>query len=652
MLTSVNLNQQPWNSALPTLIHLPNCKTQFDINQIHARLLTTGFINNSHLTTKLILNFASSPHTPLIHFARHMFFSHLIPRNSKTGDPFVWNAVIKSLSHGDDPKQAVFVLGLMLENGSCVDKFTFSLVLKACSRMGLIREGRQVHGFLKKTGLAGELYLQNCLICMYVKCGCVDLARQVFDRMHERDSVSFNTMIDGYVKSGMVPLARELFDTLPIEMKNLRSWNCMISGYSIVEDGFQMACELFEEMPERDLVSWNLMIRCCIKNKKIDLARALFDRMPKRDVITWAKLIDGYAKLGSIEIARRLFDEMTERDVISCNVMMAGYMQNEVCLEALQVFHNMMSEGNIAPDDTTLSIALSAIAQLGLHDEGVAVHAYITENRLKLDGKLGVSLIVMYAKSGNIETALSVFKTVAEKSVHHWNAIIGGLAIHGFGKQAFDMFIEMQRLNLKPDAITFINVLNACAHSGLVKEGIMCFEIMRRLHKVEPEVQHFGCLIDMFARAGQLKQATAIIEEMPVEPNNVLWRTLLSACNNREDAVEAPMVKHAIRMNNYDSSTYVLLSNIYARFGMWDRVRRLRGMMKEQKIKKVPGLSWIQLDGTFHEFFVGDGSHPQVAEIYSVLDNCFPLDSHSHQVKSSMLQSKLEPDLLSVGSQI
>ncbi|MFS7924938.1 putative tetratricopeptide-like helical domain superfamily [Helianthus anomalus] len=648
MLTCLNsiANHQPsWNS---TLIHLPNCKTQFDINQIHARLLTTGFIKSSYFTTKLILNFASSPHVPLIRFARHVFFAHLVPYSSKTDDPFLWNAVIKSFSHGDDPKQAVFVLGLMLQHGSCVDKFTVSLVLKACSRMGLIREGMQVHGFLKKTGLDSELYIQNCLMCMYVKCGCVEFARQVFDRMSERDAVSFNTMIDGYVKSGMVVLARELFDSL--EMKNLRSWNCMISGYGVMEDGFQMAWELFEEMPERDLVSWNLMIRCCIKSGKIGLARALFDRMPKKDVITWAKLIDGYAKLGSIEIARKLFDEMTERDVISCNVMMAGYMQNGVCVEALEVFNNMMSEGNIAPDDTTLSIALSAIAQLGRHDEGVVVHTYITENRLKLDGKLGVSLIDMYAKSGSIETAMRVFNSITGKNVHHWNAIIGGLAIHGFGKQAFDMFIEMQRLNLKPDAITFVNVLNACAHSGLVKEGIMCFEIMRRVHNVEAEVQHFGCLVDMFARAGQIKQATTILEEMPVEPNNVLWRTLLSACNNLEDSIEtSPMVKQAIKMDSYDSSTYVLLSNIYARFGMWDRVRRVREMMKEQKIKKVPGVSWIELDGTFHEFYVGDGTHPQVAEIYSVLDNCFPIDSW---VKSLRLQSKLEPVLSSIGSNI
>ncbi|KAI3693287.1 hypothetical protein L6452_33120 [Arctium lappa] len=396
MLTCANSNQQqPWNSSLPTLVHLPNCKTQFDINQIHARLLTTGFINNSYLTTKLILCFSSSPHAPLIRFARHIFFSNSNYWSSKTEDPFLWNAVIKSFSHGDDPKQAVFVLGLMIENGVCVDKFSFSLVLKACSRMGLIREGIQVHGFLRKVGFAGDLYLQNCLICMYVKCGCVEFARQVFDGMLQRDSISFNSMIDGYVKCGMVTLARELFDSLPLEMKNLRSWNCMISGYGVVEDGFTIAWKLFDEMPERDLVSWNSMIHCCIKSGKIDLAHSLFDKMPEKDVISWAKLIDGYAKLGRIDIARNLFDEMPERDVISCNVMMAGYVQNGVFSEALEIYRNIISDGNLAPDDTTLSIALSAIAQLGHNTEGVAIHSYITENGLKLDGKLGVSLIDM-----------------------------------------------------------------------------------------------------------------------------------------------------------------------------------------------------------------------------------------------------------------
>ncbi|KVH91197.1 Pentatricopeptide repeat-containing protein [Cynara cardunculus var. scolymus] len=326
--------------------------------------------------------------------------------------------------------------------------------------------------------------------------------------------------------------------------------------------------------------------------------------------------------------------------------MMAGYVQNGVFSEALEIFHTMKSDTNLAPDETTLSIALSAIAQLGHSEEGVAIHSYITRNGIKLDGKLGVSLIDMYAKSGRIETALQVFDGIKEKNVDHWNAMIGGFAIHGFGKLAFESFLKMQKLRVKPDGITFVSVLNACAHSGMVKEGVICFEIMGRVHMIKPEIQHFGCLVDIFARAGRIKEAMTIIEEMPVEPNDVVFRTLLSACSNLENSVQRPTVNHAIGMDDYGSGTYVLLSNIYARFGMWNRVRRVRVMMKERKLRKVPGRSWIELDGTFHEFFVGDGSHPRVAEIYSVLDN-WSLDS---RVESFRLQSKLEPALFPVGS--
>ncbi|GKC79448.1 pentatricopeptide repeat-containing protein [Tanacetum coccineum] len=213
-----------------------------------------------------------------------------------------------------------------------------------------------------------------------------------FDRFDsERDSVSFNPMIDGYVKCAEVELARELFDGLQLGMRNLRVGRLI----------------------------W---------------FRALFDRMPKRDVITWAKLIDGYAKLGRIEVARRLFDEMSEQDIISCNVMMAGDVQNGLCLEALEVFRNT-NEDNLVPDDATLSISLSAIAQLGHCDEGVSVHVYINKKGLNLDGKLGVSLVDMYSKSGSIETAIHVFEEIKYKNIDHWNAVIGGLAIHGFGKR-------------------------------------------------------------------------------------------------------------------------------------------------------------------------------------------------------------------------
>ncbi|XP_038708889.1 pentatricopeptide repeat-containing protein At2g45350, chloroplastic [Tripterygium wilfordii] len=621
MLLSVN-SIQPWNSPLPTLL-LEKCKTLNDVNQIHGRLITTGSIRNASLTAKIILAFSSSASEPRVEFARHLFFTRHASRiQRKHGDPFLWNAILKSFSHGRDPEGALLVFCFMIENGAFVDGFSLSLVLKACSQLGFLKEGMQIHGFLRKTEIWSDLFLQNSLVSLYMHCGCIGFARQVFDKMEKRDSVSYNLMIHGYVERGMVHLAYKLFDCMPEEQKNLVSWNTMISGYVGLEGGLKVAFDLFEKMPERDLISWNTMIDGCVKCGEMEYAQQLFDKMTLRDVVSWSNMVHGYAKVGRIKAARTLFDKIPEKDVVACNAMMAGYLQNGNCAEALQIFHNMQHETNLSPDNATLLSVLSAVAQIGHLDEGVAVHSYIQKNKLSLSGNLGTALIDMYSKCGSIKKATYVFENIEEKSVDHWNAMIGGLAIHGLGELAFDLLMEMERLSVKPDDITFIGVLNACGHAGLVKEGMMCFEIMRNVHKLEPKLQHYGCMVDILSRAGRIKEATNFIVEMPIEPNDVIWNTLLCACSNYKSLNIGETVAELLsRMDSHNSSSYVLLSNMYAGFGMWDDVRRLRMLMKKRNLKKIPGCSWIQLEGIVHEFYVQDKSHPQVMEIYSLLDS-------------------------------
>uniref|UniRef100_A0A2N9IS44 Uncharacterized protein n=1 Tax=Fagus sylvatica TaxID=28930 RepID=A0A2N9IS44_FAGSY len=447
--------------------------------------------------------------------------------------------------------------------------FVWTFTLSLVGLVGLVKEGMQIHGLLKKMEFGLDVFLQNCLIWLYLRGGFVEFARQVFDRMPNRDSVSYNSMIDGYVKRGMIKSARDLFDCMPVEEKNLISWNSMISGYAQSKDGLNVAWELFEKMPARDLVSWRHN-----------------DLMPKRDVVSWANMIDGYAKLGSIDVARSLFDGMPERDVVACNAMMAGYVQNGYCVEAVNIFHDMKSKSEMLPDDATLLIVLSAIAQLGHIEKGIVIHRYLEENGFSLSGKLGVALIDMYSKCGSIGNAMSVFGDIERKSIDHWNAMIGGLAIHGLGELAFALLMEMEKLCVKPDDITFIGVLHACGHAGL----------------------------------GIIEEARTLIEEMPIEPNDVIWRTLLGACKNQENFnIGEPIANHLIRLDYNDPSSYVLLSNMYAGRGMWSDVSKVRMMMKERNIKKTPGCSWIELEGTVHEFLVQDKSHPQVTEIYSML---------------------------------
>ncbi|KAK6918539.1 Pentatricopeptide repeat [Dillenia turbinata] len=434
-------------------------------------MLTTGLIKDKYFTTKLILTFCSSPHKPLIEFSRYFFFSQYVHLNQRSDDdPFLWNAIIKSFSHGHDPKSAFDVFCLMLENGVYVDKYSCSLVLKGCASIGLLREGMQIHCLMKKLGIGSDVFLENCLICFYWRCGCVGCARQMFDRMLKRDCVSFNSMINGYVKFGMVALAHELFDSMPMEDRNSISWNTMISGYVQSLDGFLVALELFGKMPKKDVVSWNLIIGGCVKRGKMEDAYDMFRKMPVKDGVSWANMIYGYGEIGKVDVARSFFDEMPERDVIACNVMLTGYVQHGYCTEALQLFQYMQSGLGLLPDSATLSIVLSAIAQLGYMDDGVAIHHYIEEQRLCLGGKLGAALIDMYAKCGSIENAMLVFESIEYKDVDHWNAVIGGLAIHGLGEMAFELFMDMESLLVKPDDITFIGVLSACGHAGLLKE--------------------------------------------------------------------------------------------------------------------------------------------------------------------------------------
>ena len=338
-------------------------------------------------------------------------------------------------------------------------------------------------------------------------------------------------------------------------------------------------------------------------------------------------MVNGHAKLGEIDIARGLFVEMPEMDVISCNAMMARYVQNGYLMESLKNFHDMLSK-ELFLDNATLLITLSAIAQLGHFDEGVALHCYIEDNGFSLSEKLGVALIDMYAKCGSIDNALSVFEDIDNKSIDHWNAILSGLAIHGLGEVAFELFMEMEKLFVKPNDITFIGVLNACNHAGLVKEGLMCFELMKRVDKVEPKLQHYVCMVDILGQAGHVEETKKFVEKMSIEPNDVVWRTLLSACRNHENfTIGEPVAKHLISVDSYNLSSYVLLSNIYAGFGIWNDVHRIRMMMKQRDLKKIPGCSQIELEGNVHKFFVRDKSHPQVREIYSMLDSLSTLNS-------------------------
>ncbi|KAF9599374.1 hypothetical protein IFM89_036860 [Coptis chinensis] len=349
------------------------------------------------------------------------------------------------------------------------------------------------------------------------------------------------------------------------------------------------------------------MLHGYVKAGEIDFAVSLFEEMPEKDLVSWNIMIDGYGKCGKCEQAEEIFERMSCRDVVSWTCMISGYVFNRRPKEGLDAFRKMLCSG-IKPDAAAIVSVLSGIADLGFVEEGKWIHAYISRNRIVLSsGVIGSALVDMYSKCGYIEDAYGVFTSFASRrSVADWNSMISGFAIHGLGHRALEVFRDMVRMEVEPNEITFIGVLTACSHGGLVQEGQFYFDLMQENYKLVPMIQHYGCMIDLFARAGNLKEALGIIENMPVEPDTLAWKAILSACMKHGDmTVGEHAAFSTIELAPNDSSSYVLLSNIYAKARRWDDVAKVRLMMKERRVRKIPGCSSILVNGKIHEFLVG-----------------------------------------------
>ncbi|KAK6915680.1 Pectinesterase, catalytic [Dillenia turbinata] len=380
------------------------------------------------------------------------------------------------------------------------------------------------------------------------------------------------------------------------------------------------ARRMLDEEGETDVICWNAMIDGYLRFGEVEAAKRLFESMPQRNIGSWNVMISGLARCGLISEARELFNCMPERDDISWSTMIDACNKEGYFKEALEVFSKMQSE-KVVPKRFVLSSVLAACANLGALDQGRWVHSYAKKNFMKLDAVLGTSLVDMYAKCGRLDSAWEVFENMNQKAVYSWNAMIGGLAMNGRAEDAIELFFKMRRENIRPNAITFVCVLNAFAHAGLVDEGLLLFESMKEMYDVEPEVEHYGCVVDLLGRAGLLAEAEELINLMPMEPNAAVWGALLGACRIYGDAeLGARVGKHLLELEPCNSGRYVLLSNIYAKAGRWDDVGKLRKLMKERNIKTNPGISMIELGGVVHQFMMGDDSHPQRKQIYPMVE--------------------------------
>ncbi|CAN6226260.1 unnamed protein product [Urochloa humidicola] len=381
-----------------------------------------------------------------------------------------------------------------------------------------------------------------------------------------------------------------------------------------------LAHAAFDEAPRRDVFLCNVMLAAYVARGEVAEARKVFDGMRDRDMVSWNTMIHGYAVKGVVSMARELLDGMEDRDAFSWSSMMSAYAKSRRSKEALELWQEMRA-ACVAPDCITMVSVLSACGDMGALAVGAEVHQFVESNGIEVDVKLGTALIDMYAKCGDIDNSLRVFHSMTAKDVLTWSSMIMGLANHGLGHDALSLFSRMISEGLQPNEVTFIGVLIACTHLGLVSDGKKYFSTMSVVHGVAPKVEHYGCMVDLLGRSGHIEEARQLIRDMPFEPDAVIWRALLGACRIYKNVEVAEEAMSKLRvLDPHADGHYVLLSNIYAQANSWEGVAEMRTMLRRENIQRIPGRSSIEWQNTIHEFVSGDRSHPRSKEIYKALE--------------------------------
>ncbi|ONK63760.1 uncharacterized protein A4U43_C07F18650 [Asparagus officinalis] len=376
---------------------------------------------------------------------------------------------------------------------------------------------------------------------------------------------------------------------------------------------------VFDDMGEsRDVFSWNSMVVALSRLGHLDEARSTFDEMPEKNIVSWNTMIMAYAKCGDVESARCLFSRMPAKNLFSWTSMISCFSHNKCFKEAVETFEWMKAAG-IAPDQVTMATVIAACAHLGALEVGKKMHHYAMLSGFELDVYIGSALVDMYAKCGSLEQSLVLFFKLEEKNLFCWNSVIDGLAIHGHGREALDMFRRMkQEAGIEPNWVSFVSVLSACAHSGLVEEGHRMFSSMVRDHSISPKMEHYCCMVDVLGRAGLLDEALDVIGSMKMEPNAVVWGALLGGCKIHGSLeIGKIAIENLLALDPERSSNYMMLVNMYAEVNKWPEVATVRSAMKDNRVlKRSPGLSWMEINGRVHEFAAAsDACHSSCEEI-------------------------------------
>eukprot|EP01018_Ginkgo_biloba_P002564 Gb_33718 [translate_table: standard] len=540
-------------------------------------------------------------------------------------DVYSWNVMIAACSKHGLTKEALILFHQMQQTGTQPNQFTFTSVLPACSDLAALEHGMEIHGGLIRRGFQSDVFVESAIVDMYAKCGKIENARHLFDKMLERDVYSWTVMIAAYSKHGLAEEALRLFyqmqrTGIQPDRFTFASAVTACANLAALGQGVKIHEQIIKSGFASDVFVENALVDMYVKCENLEKALDLFDKMHHRNTVSWTAMITGFTQSGRVDEALRVFQEMPERDVVSWTAMIAGYVQNGQVEEALKLFKQMQQAG-VKPNAKTFASVLPACAKLAALEQGMEIHKEIIKNGFQSNVFVGNALVDMYAKCGSIEYARSLFDKMHPRNSVSWTVMIGGYAMHGYGKEALKLFEQMQHSGIIPDHTTLVCVLSACCHAGLVNEGRQYFDCMNQRYHITPAMEHYVCMVDLLGRAGSLDEAQDFINKMPIKPDATVWRCLLGSCrihNNVE--LGERVAERLFELDPKTAAPYVLLSNIYAAAGRWDDTKNVRRMMKERMVKKAPGCSWIEVNKQVHAFLGGDSSHPQTDKIYAKLE--------------------------------
>ncbi|KAL6613947.1 hypothetical protein ACP70R_036217 [Stipagrostis hirtigluma subsp. patula] len=470
------------------------------------------------------------------------------------------NDAIRRLSK-PRPRAALGLLLLMPRLPVPPDHFTLPFALNAAASLRLLPLGASLHALAVRLALLPlRLPVANALVDLYAKCDDLRAAHAALADIPVPDAVSFNSLLCAHARHASVPSAEALFTSMPC----------------------------------RTQVSWNAMVVVYVNAGDLDSARRVFDEMPTRDSASWSVLLIGYCKCGLMQYARELFDKMPGKNLVAWTAMINGYAQTGRPKASLAMFREMEAAG-IKPDAATMVGVISAAAQMGSMELAGWVGTYVDTKRIERNEKVLTALVDMHAKCGNVEQALSAFREIAQPDAYPYTALISGLATHGHAKLALEVFERMQAQEVRPDPITFVGVLTACSHAGLVDKGLEYWEAMVQDYGMQRRADHYACVVDMLGRAGKIEEAYEMVQTMPMGPHPGALGALLSACKTHDNVEIAEIVANKLfELEPSNTGNYILLSNIYAGKELWEEAERVRSLMKTKLPFKKPGSSWVE----------------------------------------------------------